>query len=58
MEQILRELGVTKANAARYFGVSRNTIYAWFKSEPVHVMRYLEGVVKVHREIMKMRGKG
>jgi len=57
MEQLLRELGISKKRAAEYFGVSRGTIYAWFKSEPTHVMVYLYGLVKVHREIMKMRGK-
>jgi len=57
MEQLLRELGISKTRAAEHFGVSRGTIYAWLKSEPMHVMVYLRGLVKVHREIMKMRCK-
>jgi len=57
MEQLLRELGISKKRAAEHFGVSRGTIYAWFKSEPKHVMVYLSVLVNVQREIVKMRGK-
>ena len=57
MEQLLRELGCNKKAAAEYFGVSRTTIYSWFKDMPDHVRVHLELLVSIKREIDSLRGK-
>ena len=57
MKQLLIELKCNKTAAAEYFGVSRGTIYSWFKDTPRHVEAHLEMLVSIQREINALRGK-
>jgi len=46
MYDILKSLNVSKAAAARYFGVSRGSVDRWCRGRcPVAVMMVLEGLV-------------
>jgi len=46
MDDILKSLNVSKAAAARYFGVSRGAVIRWCRGRcPVAVMMVLDGMV-------------
>jgi len=43
MDNLIVELGITRARAGRYLGVNRATITRWCKTgAPVHVIKHFE----------------
>lgn len=62
MQKLMDELGIGTKEMVNYFGIHRNTMTRWRNvkggiSCPNHILRHLEFLVMMKREIDSLRGK-